>query len=454
MEKNSLISKYNVPGPRYTSYPTVPYWDETPPGVEQWKESVKLAFDESNENEGISIYIHLPFCESLCTYCGCNTRITKNHTVEEPYISRLLKEWSYYLAVFRKPPHIKEIHLGGGTPTFFNTKHLKQLIDGITSTSIICKNAEFSFEAHPNNTTSEHLKTLYDLGFRRLSLGIQDFDPKVQEIVNRIQPFEAVEKVTNYAKEIGYSSINFDLIYGLPLQTRESVIDTIDKVNLLHPDRIAFYSYAHVPWIKPGQRKFTEADLPVDTEKRALYEIGREKLESAGYIEIGMDHFSLKSDSLYNALETKTLHRNFMGYTSSHTTLLVGLGVSSISDSWRCFSQNVKKAEEYYALIDKGEFPLLRGHLLTTEDLILRKHILNIMCKLETSWYNADEQCDALYAGLDKLKEMENDGLISVSPFHLEVKEAGKPFIRNICMAMDARLWRNQPKTAIFSQTI
>lgn len=454
MEKNSLISKYNVPGPRYTSYPTVPYWDETPPGAEQWKMSVKQAFDETDENEGISIYIHLPFCESLCTYCGCNTRITKNHTVEEPYISRLLKEWSYYLEVFKKPPHIKEIHLGGGTPTFFNTVHLKQLIDGITSTSVVCENAEFSFEAHPNNTTHEHLKTLYDLAFRRLSLGIQDFDPKVQEIVNRIQPFEAVEKVTSYAKEIGYSSINFDLIYGLPLQTRDSVIDTIDKVNLLHPDRIAFYSYAHVPWIKPGQRKFTEADLPVDAEKRALYELGREKLESTGYVEIGMDHFALKSDSLYHALETKKLHRNFMGYTSSHTTLLVGLGVSSIGDSWRCFSQNVKKVEEYYNLVDKGEFPLLRGHLLTTEDLILRKHILNIMCKLETSWEKEEEQCEALFTGMEKLKEMESDGLITISPFHLEVTEAGKPFIRNICMALDARLLRNQPKTAIFSQTI
>jgi len=374
--------------------------------------------------------------------------------VEEPYISRVLKEWGFYLQTFETAPRIKEIHLGGGTPTFFTPEHLTTLINGITSSAIICDDAEFSFEAHPNNTTQEHLQTLYNLGFRRLSLGIQDFNHSVQAIINRIQSFEAVEKVTNYAKQIGYSSINFDLIYGLPLQTKESIIDTIEKVNLLLPHRIAFYSYAHVPWIKPGQRKFTEADLPVDKAKRELYEIGREMLEQSGYVEIGMDHFALQTDSLYTALKTKQLHRNFMGYTSSHTMLLVGLGVSSISDSWTCFSQNVKKVEEYYALVDKGEFPLLRGHLLNTEDLILRKHILNIMCKLETSWQHSDAQCDALTTGLTQLKEMENDGLIVITPFSLKVTETGRPFIRNICMALDARLWREQRTVAIFSQTI
>ena len=273
----NLIKKYNIPGPRYTSYPTVPYWDATPPTIEQWKSSVKRSFIETNASDGISIYIHLPFCESLCTYCGCNTRITVNHTVEMPYITALLKEWKMYLNIFGETPRIKEIHLGGGTPTFFSPEHLNQLIGEIVSTSIICSDAEFSFEAHPNNTTFEHLQTLYKLGFKRLSLGIQDFDPKVQAIVNRIQSFENVEKVVNQARNIGYTSINFDLIYGLPLQTRKSVIDTINKVNILKPNRIAFYSYAHVPWVKPGQRKFTEADLPVDEEKRALYEIGKEK---------------------------------------------------------------------------------------------------------------------------------------------------------------------------------
>ncbi len=450
----NLIKKYNIPGPRYTSYPTVPYWDATPPTIEQWKSSVKRSFIETNASDGISIYIHLPFCESLCTYCGCNTRITVNHTVEMPYITALLKEWKMYLNIFEETPRIKEIHLGGGTPTFFSPEHLNQLIGEILSASIICSDAEFSFEAHPNNTTFEHLQTLYKLGFKRLSLGIQDFDPKVQAIVNRIQSFENVEKVVNQARNIGYTSINFDLIYGLPLQTRKSVIDTINKVNILKPNRIAFYSYAHVPWVKPGQRKFTEADLPVDEEKRALYEIGKEKFSENGYSEIGMDHFALKTDTLFKAVEKGKLHRNFMGYTHSYTQLMVGLGISSISDTWYGYGQNVKKVEEYYDLINNNEFPIFKGHLLNTEDLIIRKHILNIMCKYETSWEKPEEQCEWLYEAVTHLSEMEKDHLIELHPFHLIVKKSARPFIRNICMAFDARLWRNAPTSQLFSSIV
>jgi oxygen-independent coproporphyrinogen-3 oxidase len=450
----SLIQKYNVAGPRYTSYPTVPYWNEIPPTLDEWMTSVKRSFIETNASEGISIYIHLPFCESLCTYCGCNTRITVNHAVETPYITALLKEWDLYLDVFGEKPRIKELHLGGGTPTFFSPVHLKQLIEGITSKAEICKDAEFSFEAHPNNTTNGHLETLYQLGFRRLSLGIQDFDPKVQAIVNRIQPFESVERVVDAARKIGYTSINFDLIYGLPLQTRNSVEDTINKVNLLKPDRIAFYSYAHIPWVKPGQRKFTENDLPVDEEKRALYEIGKALFSKNGYEEIGMDHFSLKSDSLYKAAEQGELHRNFMGYTHGYTQLMIGLGVSSISDTWYAYAQNVKKVEEYYALIDNGQLPIFKGHLLNEEDLIVRKHILNIICKFQTSWDKPIEKLAWMDEALDRLKELEKDKLIELSPFHLNVKDSARPFIRNICMAFDAKLSRNTPFSTIFSSIV
>lgn len=450
----NLIRKYNVAGPRYTSYPTVPYWNETPPTIEQWKASVKRSFIETNDSDGISLYIHLPFCESLCTYCGCNTRITINHNVEKPYLTAILKEWEMYLKVFEGKPRIKEIHLGGGTPTFFKPEHLKEMIDAILKDAEVCDDAEFSFEAHPKNTTPEHLETLYRLGFRRLSLGIQDFDPKVQAIVNRIDSFETVENVVKIARKIGYSSINFDLIYGLPLQTRNSVIDTINKVNLLRPDRIAFYSYAHVPWVKPGQRKFTEADLPADEEKRALYEIGKAMFAENGYVEIGMDHFSLPSDTLYKSAEKGKLHRNFMGYTHSYTQLMVGLGVSSISDTWYAYGQNVKKVEEYYDLINKGELPIFKGHLLNEEDLIIRRHILNIMCKFETSWEKKEMQCEAIYEAIERLTEIENDKLIELTPYHLKVNKVGIPFIRNICMAFDARLWRNLPQSKIFSSTV
>lgn len=446
-----LIKKYNVAAPRYTSYPTVPYWTNSPT-IEQWKDEVKKAFDKTNVTEGISLYMHLPFCQSLCTYCGCNTRITVNHKVEQPYLEAVLKEWDMYRELLGGTPRIKELHLGGGTPTFFSSDNLIKLLKGIFAGAEICPNPEFSFEAHPNNTTYEHLKALYELGFTRLSLGIQDMDPAVQKIINRVQPVENVERVTREARELGYTSINYDLIYGLPLQKKSSVINTAEMVIRLRPDRIALYSYAHVPWIKPGQRKFTEADLPADEEKRELYETARAILEDAGYVEIGMDHFALKSDSLYKAMKTKTLHRNFMGYTSSHTTFSLGLGVSAISDTWTAFAQNIKIVEEYYDSLNKGLLPIFRGHLLSEEDIILRQHILNIMCRFGTTWH--EKSIPAIYKAITSLKEMEMDGLVTRVPFGLNVTEEGRKFIRNICMAFDARFLQHKPEQQIFSKVI
>jgi oxygen-independent coproporphyrinogen III oxidase len=449
-----LIEKYNTQAPRYTSYPTVPYWDPKSFSSANWIHSIRETFVNTNDKHGVSIYIHLPFCESLCTYCGCNTRITVNHKVEEPYLEAVLKEWQLYKNIFGDRPKIREIHLGGGTPTFFSAENLERLLESILFESEIMPDHSFSFEAHPNNTSIEHLQTLYKLGFTRLSLGIQDFNPEVQKIVNRIQNFETVKQVTEQARNIGYTSINYDLIYGLPLQTQDTVIDTIEKVKLLTPDRIALYSYAHVPWIKPGQRKFTELDLPTDERKRSLYEIAKQKLIAQDYREIGLDHFALPDDDLYKAYLNKSLHRNFMGYTVAHTQLLVGLGVSSISDSFLAFSQNVKMLEEYYRRINLGELPILKGHILTEADIILRKHILKIMCQLETSWHLPSEQCEELYLATRRLKEMENDGLLIIEPDCLKVTEAGGAFIRNICMALDARLWADKPTSQLFSSAI
>ncbi|MCJ8208957.1 oxygen-independent coproporphyrinogen III oxidase [Mucilaginibacter sp. RS28] len=448
---HNLIDKYNVAAPRYTSYPTVPYWDKGDFNKDEWRKSVKFSFDETNEADGISIYIHLPFCESLCTYCGCNTRITKNHQVEEPYIKAVLLEWAMYCNVFGKKPVIREIHLGGGTPTFFSPEHLQILIDGILANSIVHPKAEFSFEAHPGNTTQEHLQVLYNLGFRRLSLGIQDFDPVVQFIINRIQSFEQVKTVTEQARQIGYTSINYDLIYGLPKQTLNGLRCTINLVKELQPDRIAFYSYAHVPWIKPGQRRYSDADLPDALEKRILYEGGREMLTAKGYREIGMDHFSLQTDSLYLAEQNGTLHRNFMGYTHQYTQLMVGLGVSSISDTWYAFSQNVKTVEEYVALINNNELPVFKGHFLTPEDLVIRRHILNLMCKGQTTWPIDKDFEPALYDGIDRMHALADDGLIDLTSTGATVTPLGKRFLRNICMALDARLWADKPTSQLFS---
>ena len=446
-----LITKYNIQTPRYTSYPTVPYWDNEV-NVPKWKEHVHQAFIESNQQAGISIYIHLPYCESLCTYCACNTRITINHGVEAPYIAALKKEWGLYLDTLQEKPRIQEIHLGGGTPTFFSEGHLKDLIETILKSSEVCVSAEFSFEAHPDNTTTEHLKTLFDLGFKRVSFGIQDFDLKVQKAIHRMQSFEQVKKVVDEARSIGYNSINFDLIYGLPFQTLKSIEDTINQVNLLRPDRIAFYSYAHVPWIKPGQRSFTEKDLPLDTEKRALYELGKKKFLLSGYKEIGMDHFGFEDESLFRALQEGRLHRNFMGYTHNYTKLLIGLGVSSISDSWTAFSQNVKTVESYLELVNKNEFPVSKNHFLSEEDLFLRQQILNIMCTYQTSW-KADQNV-LLSDSIERLKELEADKLVNISDYSIQVTESGKPFIRNICMCFDNRYWSKTTEKKIFSSSI
>lgn len=451
---NSLIDKYNIPGPRYTSYPTVPYWDENSFTPELWKQSVIRTFKESNAEEGISIYIHLPFCEALCTFCACHKRITKQHSVEVPYLESVLKEWQLYLKLFNEKPKLKELHLGGGTPTFFSPKNLKTLLEGIFETVEIAEHQEFSFEGHPNNTTKEHLQTLYDLGFRRVSFGVQDYDPKVQKAINRIQSFEKVREVTEWAKEIGYRGISHDLVFGLPHQTWEAMESTIRKTMELKPDRLAFYSYAHVPWVKGvGQRGFDENDLPSGEEKRRLYEDGKKLLEELGYIEVGMDHFSLEHDDLYQSLIQKKLHRNFMGYTSSKTQLMVGLGMSAISDSWYAFAQNIKTVEEYQKMVEEGEIPVVKGHILNDEDLTVRRHILNLMCQLETT-FNINNSFPELENAFEMLKEMENDELVEINGHNIQITEKGRAFTRNVAMVFDLRMMRNKPETRIFSMTI
>jgi len=450
----ALLEKYKMAVPRYTSYPTIPYWNSEKFTTEIWKKTVKLSFKESNSKEGISIYIHLPYCESLCTYCGCYTQITRNHKVEKDYINGVLEEWKLYAKVFPSRPLICEIHLGGGTPTFFSPEHLKQLIEGILTLGEKHPEAEFSFEAHPANTRKEHLETLYELGFRRLSLGIQDFNPKVQKIIHRKQSFEEVKRVTDMAREIGYLSINYDLIYGLPGQSPESLSDSLDKVKILHPDRIAFYSYAHIPWLKPGQRKYGEQDLPDFHLKAALKVLGYKKLREFGYQEIGMDHFALPGDSLYKAYLNGSLNRNFMGYTLAHAKLLIGLGVSSISDSYYAYAQNEKDIKSYLERVHSGILPQVKGHILTQEDMAIRKYLLNITCTGKTTWNHYTEPFESLWDSLERLQVLEEDGLVEMNSWGLKVTEEGKDFIRVICSAFDARLWANKPKSPLFSMSI
>lgn len=446
----SLLEKYAVPGPRYTSYPTVPYWNAEVPKTRNWLNAVEE--NVSQDGAKVSLYIHLPYCEKLCTFCGCNTRITRRHDVERPYINSLLKEWRTYREVLAKDVKIAEIHLGGGTPTFFRPENLKRLIDGILKYVPRSDESEFSFEANPNTTEKAHLDVLFDLGFRRISFGIQDFDPRVQSLIHRVQPFDRVAKVVAEAREIGYESVNFDLIYGLPAQSLKTILDTIQKTALLRPDRLAYYSYAHIPWIKPAQRMYEDL-LPSDGDKFQFYEQGKRALEELGYVDIGMDHFSLPSDSLYRAVEKGSLHRNFMGYTTTSTKVQIGLGASAISDAWTIFVQNEKKVEDYMEGIKKGNLSLYRGHALNAEDLYIRKHILNLMCRFQTHFAGTD-YASFWSSAKDRLAPMEADGLVTLLDQAILVRPSGRPFIRNICMALDARMWRKKPDSQLFSSTV
>ncbi|MFN0215060.1 MAG: oxygen-independent coproporphyrinogen III oxidase [Saprospiraceae bacterium] len=442
-----LLEKYDIPAPRYTSYPTVPYWEADTISEAEWTRHVVNVFER---DQRLSLYIHLPFCEKLCTYCGCNKHITRNHAVESPYIQSVLAEWKMYLDRLPGRPVLSELHLGGGTPTFFHPDNLRQLLESIFDDVDIAPDHEFSFEAHPSSTTREHLETLYELGFRRISIGVQDVDEAILRVINRFQTVEQIRFVTENARKIGYDSVNFDLIFGLPFQQEAHILKTMEQVSHLMPDRIAFYSYAHVPWLKNGQRAFDESDLPDAASKRALYETGKTLLEQLGYYDVGMDHFSLEKDALYQSAQTSALHRNFMGYTPVFTPLTIGLGVSAIGDTFSAFAQNLKTVIEYQSAIAAGQLPLMRGHFLSEEDKKIRNQILNLMCQYQTGW-QPDDNRDVILA---RLAEPIADGLVEIGPSGVRVTETGKGFLRNICLAFDARYWNKMPRGRVFSQAV
>ncbi len=451
---NDLLSRYNVPVPRYTSYPTVPYWKEHI-DAGKWLSVFTDDYDRYNSVGGISLYIHLPFCESLCTYCGCNKRITKDHSVEEAYNRRILNEWQLYRDHMNTTPVIRELHLGGGTPTFFSPSALHTLLTGILDSCAIHADHDFSFEGHPNSTTIEHLHTLYDLGFRRVSFGVQDNDPEVQRIINRIQPLENVQRAISNARQIGYRSVNFDLIYGLPKQTVTSITQTISETIALRPDRVAFYSYAHVPWTSRGQRLFDESDLPTAKEKLAMYMIGKRLFSENGYIDIGMDHFALSADDLTKAYDSGALHRNFMGYTTQNTEILLGLGVSSISTTPGAYMQNHKTLHDYYETIDARQLPAAKGCFLTDEDRRFGRYIRSISCNGSATISKDDMETVKRYSA-EQLRQMQEDGLIMLDDNNISVTAVGRNFVRNICSLFDLHLSKQRADhdKKVFSNSI
>jgi oxygen-independent coproporphyrinogen-3 oxidase len=444
-----LLKKYDVPVPRYTSYPTVPYWGAAPT-EDQWMTALENALKPADASW--SLYLHIPFCETLCTFCGCNTSITKDHAKGLPYVDSLLKEWAFYrehqpLLAERK---LRNVHLGGGTPTFLSADELTRLLEPmLESAGWDPVTGSGSIEIDPRRTNREQLVALHKLGFERVSLGVQDFNPEVQRLVNRIQPEEITKNITDTARELGYASVNFDLIYGLPKQTERSFAHTVETTIRLRPDRIALYSFALVPWIKPAQRLFKDEDLPHGEVKRQLYEQAREALLANGYVEIGMDHFALREEPLSLAMQNGKLHRNFMGYTEHRTDVLLGLGVSSISETPTAFHQNEKVLPLWEQKVLSGKVATHRGHMLTNEDQRQREQILRFMTRGHTHLEEREADEAKLF-----LAPMLSDGLVTLENAELKITEAGKPFLRNACAFFDLRLRQAQPTARIFSQSI
>jgi oxygen-independent coproporphyrinogen-3 oxidase len=450
MNRTELLAKYDVPVPRYTSYPTVPYWRDNPTSG-QWIEALRQAF--AHPQTAWSMYIHIPFCETLCTFCGCNTFITHNHDHEITYTEALHKEWALYLSQVPElaVAPIKQIHLGGGTPTFYSAESLKNLLQPIMAqVAIDAADFEGSIEVGPRLTNPDQLIALRELGFQRLSMGVQDYDPEVQRLINRIQPEALTRRITAVAREIGFESINHDLVYGLPGQTLDKIKRSAEITVDIRPERIALYSFAFVPWVKKSHRLFTEEDLPQGSEKRTLYEAAREIFLAAGYVEMGLDHFALPDDSLSEAFVNGRLHRNFMGYTDQRTDVLLGLGVSSISEAPTCFHQNEKGLNDYKGRVLAGDIPTLRGHLLDVEDQRQREQILQFMTQMHLTLRDDAQVEDARQF----LAPMITDGLVEFAGREMRLTERGRPFLRNAALALDLRLRHNKPDTQIFSRSV
>ncbi len=433
-----LLARHGGASPRYTSYPTVTHWGAAPPAA-QWLEWLAQALARPDARCGM--YVHIPFCQSLCTFCGCNMRLARNHALAAPYVETVLREFALYRAALgARALTLGELHLGGGSPTYLPASVLERLLDGLLQHARIGAAADVALEADPRNTTHEQLVVLRRHGFNRLSVGVQDFDARVLEIVNRVQALEQVRALVDAARGLGFDSISFDLIYGLPLQTIDSLAATFDVVAQLKPERISFLPYAHVPWIKPSQRRYTEADLPDAAQRLALLQLGRERMDTLGYMEIGIDQYALAGDPLVAALRAGQLSRNFMGFSASRTDALIGLGVSAIGDVRAAYGQNEKNLQRYETRVLGGELPLQRGHVLSEEDRQIRAMLWTLFAgapaavdgaHLATAWW------PQVHAALEPLRD---DGLVEIRDGHIAVTETGRAFLRRIGFAFDRYL--------------
>ncbi len=457
---NALLEKYNTTGPRYTSYPTAPAWTEVYDYQQHWQ-----TVQETNRDNPLplSLYVHLPFCEHRCLFCGCNVVITQQREQAEKYLGYLFREIEKTASRMDASRQVVQFHWGGGTPTYLAPDQIERLFQFQKEYFNLAPEAEVAIEVDPRVTTSEQLATLKELGFNRISLGLQDFDPKVQETIKRIQPVAMTEAMVRELRDLGFNSINFDLIYGLPYQTEATFAQTLAEVIRLSPERIALYNYAHVPWLSPHQKQLPEEALPSGETKFQIFRQALQTFTEAGYVYIGMDHFAKPTDELAVALENGKLNRNFMGYTvqgSREGMDLYGFGVSAISGLERHYAQNWRKLSQYYEAIEQDRLPTMRGYALTPDDLLRRQVIMDILCRTSVNYAEIEAtygiEFQTYFAeAMRQVEDAAADGLLEMHATGFALTPLGRIFSRNIAMAFDAYLKKQvQQDKPTFSKTL
>ena len=452
---DAVLEKYNRPGPRYTSYPTAPVWkdDFGPDDLEKY---YAIADERATP---LSLYMHLPFCESLCLFCACNVSIQKDKAVAIPYLAALKREIEHVAKHVSRARPVIQFHWGGGTPTYLSPAQLADLFAFTRERFSFAPDAEIGLEVDPRVTSREHLETLRALGFNRLSMGIQDFEPTVQQTIHRVQPYELTRNLITAARELGFGSLNIDLIYGLPYQTAETFRATVAQALTLEPDRVAMFSYAHVPWLKKQQGSFA-AHLPEGREKFAIFRAGLEGFLNAGYIYIGMDHFARPGDELAVAQKNRTLHRNFQGYTTKAGADLYGMGVSAISSIGRAYAQNSREIPAYQTAVKDRGIATMRGYRLSNDDEVRRAVIGRLLCHTVIFKREIEREFgiefDKYFAGeRDRLTEPRDEGLVVLGADEIRVTPLGRIFIRNVAMTFDRYLHEQQmDKRPLFSKTL
>ncbi|MFZ0883051.1 MAG: oxygen-independent coproporphyrinogen III oxidase [Candidatus Acidiferrales bacterium] len=452
---DATLEKYNRPGPRYTSYPTAPVWkdDFGPDDLESYYARAEAAATP------LSLYMHIPFCESLCLFCACTVSIQKDKRVAIPYLDALKREIDHVGGHVSKKRPVIQFHWGGGTPTYLTPAQMEDLFGYTRERFSFSPDAEIGIEIDPRVTNRAHLETLRQLGFNRLSMGIQDFQPKVQETIHRVQPYELTRDLIVAARELGFESLNVDLIYGLPHQTAESFKDTIDRTLTLVPDRVAMFSYAHVPWLKKQQGSF-QMYLPEGMEKFRIFRAGLERFLDAGYLYIGMDHFARPGDELAIAQQNRTLHRNFQGYTTKAGADLYGMGVSAISSIGEAYAQNRREVPAYQETVGTRGIATMRGYRLSQDDVLRRAVIGRLLCHTVIPKHEVEQQFgisfDEYFAPeLQRLEEARDEGLVALESGEIRVTPLGRIFIRNVAMTFDRYLHEQQmDKRPLFSKTL